>query len=502
MADPVATELVGGTSTSAVTTPTFSARTAGEFLILSIASDDYRLTSGSNRPESSGWTFLNGFEGNLGRYTWYKVAAGGETSVSYAIGSAARSAYTVTTVTNVDTTSPLGATNSNNTIVSASLTGMTVSSITPTAGTRWGIIAIVGSTGNVTSGPYSWTAPIAKVGTDRYHTAGYRPGITVAARVVDGGTSVGATVAVATTCDQLSGTIIALRESTAGGGAPITGTLGASTPRATSSIAGTATPPTYAGTVVGSVPRAQSSMSGTVAAPVYTGAISATLPKATASIAGTVTAPSTTGTLNAQVPRAQSTIVGTATPPTYTGSVGATLPKTTGSISGTASAPVYSGTIGASFPPTRATIAGDVTSPAGAGALSGTLPRVTAALAGTVTVPTWTGELDAQAPSVVGTITGTVTGPQVVGSVDSTLPATTGQIAGVFTAPVVVGSLTASLPVATASLVGVVVIDDDLVPASGRILASTVRAPSVRGEVRVTTVRGTLRTPTIQGRLR
>lgn len=102
MADPVPTEIAAGTSSTATTTASFSAQTAGTLLTLYVASDDYRTTSGTGRPESTGWTLLQGQQGNLGGYVWYKLSTGSETSVQYTIGSASKSVYRVGAATNID----------------------------------------------------------------------------------------------------------------------------------------------------------------------------------------------------------------------------------------------------------------------------------------------------------------------------------------------------------------------------------------------------------------
>lgn len=201
MPDPVASELAGGTSTSANPTVSFSAPAAGTLLLLHVASDDYRATSGTGRPESTGWTFLAGQEGNLGLYVWWKIATGAETSVQYKINSATNSAYAVTGITNIDTTTPLGANTSGKSIVSGATTNYTTPSITPGSGQRWIVVATVGATGNNTTGPYSFSGSYTEIH-ERYTTSGYRPGLGVAARVMDGGTSTSTTMTYATNGDQ------------------------------------------------------------------------------------------------------------------------------------------------------------------------------------------------------------------------------------------------------------------------------------------------------------
>lgn len=454
MPDPVATDLTGGVVTTATTTASFTAQSTGTLLLLHMAADDYRTTSGANRPESTGWTFLSpGGQSNLGAYMWWKISDGTETSVSYTIGSASRSVYKVTAVTNIDGVSPLGVTATNVGPITASQSSWTTSAITPGAGDRWIVVASVHSTGNATAGPYTWSGSYAKVGTDRYHTTGYRPGVTVSTLVMDGGTSTSATATYsASTIDQGIGIIVAFKNAAGGGGA-VTGTLSASVPRLTSSLSGTDVGPTYTGTLSASTIRPTSSISGAVAAPTYTGTTAASVPAVTGSISGTATAPSGSGTLNATTPATTGSIAGTVTPPTYSGTVSASTPRATGSISGTATAPSSSGTLTASLPPTRSTISGTVTNPAGAGTLSGTLPITTGSATGTFTPPTYTGSLNAQLARLTATVTGIASGPAYTGTVVGTLSDLTASISGTVTTPgPATGTIAATLPRLTGSI--------------------------------------------------
>jgi hypothetical protein len=95
----------------------------------------------------------------------------------------------------------------------------------------------------------------------------------------------------------------------------VTGTLSASLPRVTASIAGTVT---VAGALSAAVPKVTASIAGTVA---VTGTLAGSMPRVTASVAGTVTV---VGTLNASVPLVTASITGTST----TGDVDRNLPYT------------------------------------------------------------------------------------------------------------------------------------------------------------------------------
>lgn len=127
MADPTRTNQNSGESNVATTTATFGfTATAGRLLHLVVCADDYKTG------DPSGWTLRNSQQVNCGFYVWEKIAAGGETSVQYTIGSATRSVWTVQEHDNIDTidVTPVG--NSDNTNSSTVATG----NITPSSGRR------------------------------------------------------------------------------------------------------------------------------------------------------------------------------------------------------------------------------------------------------------------------------------------------------------------------------------------------------------------------------
>lgn len=221
MADPTIIEIAGNNSTAATTTVSFAAQPAGTLLHLSVAADDYRVLSGTNRPEANGWTYLDGREGNLGCYAWWKIATGSETSVPYQIGSATRSSYTLLALSNIDGT-PLGVTAANASSVGTNVPNHTTPPLTPAAGSRWCVIATVGSTGNATAGPYTWAGSFTKR-SERYHTAGYRPGVTTGTATVDGGSALQSTVtfASATNVNQGIAIVAAYKVAVAGGTTPV-----------------------------------------------------------------------------------------------------------------------------------------------------------------------------------------------------------------------------------------------------------------------------------------
>jgi hypothetical protein len=131
---------------SATTTVNFSAASAGNLLLLTVAADDYRTTSGAGRPESTGWTLPTGGaqETFLGHYLWYKAAAGGETSVQYTIGTAAPSCWCFAEYSGMDS-SPYDI--SAGQLAQSTLQTYTTPAITPTAGERLLVATIGGSAG-------------------------------------------------------------------------------------------------------------------------------------------------------------------------------------------------------------------------------------------------------------------------------------------------------------------------------------------------------------------
>lgn len=204
MPDPVPTEIAGGVSALATTTVSFPAQANGTLLLLWVASDDYRTTSGSGRPESTSWTLAEAEQGNLGWYLWWKITSGSDTSVQYTIGAAFQSTYSVTAVTNIDTGSPVDVTNSSINAAGNYNTGTTPSSGTTTAGRRIAFGGI-GTPGNgAITGMSGWTNSYTEIH-DRGTTSGYRDWMGVAYLVFDGGgtTSTGATFS--TFMDQAAG---------------------------------------------------------------------------------------------------------------------------------------------------------------------------------------------------------------------------------------------------------------------------------------------------------
>lgn len=184
MADPVATHLTSGSSSLASTVVSFSAQTAGTLLVLAVASDEYR--TGNPPGWTSGITEQQTFHG---LNVWYKIASGGETSVTYVIGSAARSAYELLAVSNIDTTTPLDIANAQ--LAQSFGTSYTTPSVTSTSGRRIAIAVQGGSasSGSMFTAMSGWTNSFTSVGNGLSTTL---PALVVgvAGLVLDGGGAV------------------------------------------------------------------------------------------------------------------------------------------------------------------------------------------------------------------------------------------------------------------------------------------------------------------------
>lgn len=257
MADPVAVEVAGGVSATATTTVSFAAQPAGALLLLHVVSDDYRLASGSGRPESSGWTLLQFNEGNLGHYFWWKLAAGSETSVQYTIGSASRSAFAVSAVSSIDQTTPVDGSAKNLTGVDGARTTHTTPAVTVSAGRRIAFGSVGAAGNNAITGMSGWTNGYTEIH-DRQTTAGYRDAIGVAYLILDGGVSTSTTATISASTDQQSGFTAVFNAATGGSGSfPVVGTVG--------SVSAAQGVVTSRRPVLGVVPSA-STVSGVVAA--------------------------------------------------------------------------------------------------------------------------------------------------------------------------------------------------------------------------------------------
>jgi hypothetical protein len=142
------------TGLATVTVSWNSAATAGNLLLIGVTSDDYRTGGGI----PSGFTeSLNcKLETFHGAYVWWKVAAGGETSTTYTIGSASPSCWWTAEISGLATSTPLDI--SNGQLAQSSGTSYTTPSIVPSAGERFLVAQIGGSASSAfSSGMGAWT---------------------------------------------------------------------------------------------------------------------------------------------------------------------------------------------------------------------------------------------------------------------------------------------------------------------------------------------------------
>lgn len=124
---------------------------AGNVLVIIVNADDY--ITAPNRP--SGYTFSTGCgqETFSGHYLFWKVAAGGETSSSYTLGSAVASVWITAEISGLDP-SPYDI--SNGSFVAAAGLTYTTPALTPTTGDRY-IIASIGGADATTTTLSGWT---------------------------------------------------------------------------------------------------------------------------------------------------------------------------------------------------------------------------------------------------------------------------------------------------------------------------------------------------------
>lgn len=111
---------------------------AGNLLIIIVAADDYNVGN------PTGFTLSTGCEQEtfLGHYLWWKVAAGGETSATYTIGSASPSCWITAEYSGMEAV-PYDI--SAGQLAQSTSTTYTTPAITPTAGDRLLIATIGGS---------------------------------------------------------------------------------------------------------------------------------------------------------------------------------------------------------------------------------------------------------------------------------------------------------------------------------------------------------------------
>jgi adhesin HecA-like repeat protein len=139
-------------TTATPATITFdTAATAGNTIVAIYGGDDY-VTSG-NKP--SGYTEPTGArqETFLGHYVWYKTAAGGETTINATPNAAAFYTMIALELSGVGTLDV-----SNGTLIQSAATTMTTPTVTPTAGARFAVGTIGGSSTAGSTSMGAWTS--------------------------------------------------------------------------------------------------------------------------------------------------------------------------------------------------------------------------------------------------------------------------------------------------------------------------------------------------------
>lgn len=217
MPDPVVSVLASGVSATASTaTASWTAVAAGTLLTLHTTADDY---SSAN---PSGWSLAqnqnSGFHGSV---FWYKFSNGTETTVTYVIGSAVRSAYLVLAHTNIDNAAGLVISNKSNVDGGGGTTASTPS-VTPVTGmpARVHSIGQVGfsNSGGLFTGVGTWANSYIEAGESNTVA---NPGETTAVATLDfdaTGSNSTSTSAVVTGAPQAFSGIIAVFKVAAVGG--------------------------------------------------------------------------------------------------------------------------------------------------------------------------------------------------------------------------------------------------------------------------------------------
>ena len=433
MADPVVTTLATGSSATATTTVSFTAQAAGTLLELKVGSDDYRTTSGSNRPESTGWALATSGQDFLGAYVWYKLASGSETSVQYTIGSAAASQYELNAMTNIDQTSPLGAVSSLHTHGGAN-TGTTA--ITPGAGSRWivsvflaGMHSGASSLGPAAALSNSYTIQSTVTGTGSPTEVGMSGYL-----VLDGGTATStATVSPGWTLNapQCSfGLLVAYKVAAAGGtnvtvngsvatasSAAGTGTVSAVRTALVAGALAAATALALSGSVAASRVVTVAGSVATGSAFAQSGGVAASQVISVAGSVATATATALTGTA---APVRTVTIAGataTANGDALTGSVSTGSTVTVVGSTATATATGPSGTVSASRNITLAGSTATAASAAGSGTATGTRTAAITGATATATAQALNGAVQAGGSTTVNGSTATATAAANPGTV-------------------------------------------------------------------------------------
>jgi hypothetical protein len=215
MADPSLTNSATGNSATATTVATFGfTATAGRLIVVCVGSDDYKTG------DPSGYTLSTGCSQQtfLGHYVWWKIAAGGETSVSYTIGSASKSAWLVAEFDNIDAT-PYDT--SNGQFATSSVNSYSTPTVTPSTGRRLSLASIGGSSGTADfTAMTGWTNSYTNIASSFHSGSATRDIVSLAYLVLTGDGSTGTSSAATYNifADSETGIIAVFKSATGGGG--------------------------------------------------------------------------------------------------------------------------------------------------------------------------------------------------------------------------------------------------------------------------------------------
>lgn len=219
MADPAKTNSASGSSALATVTATFGfTATAGRLLVVAVSADDYKTG------DPSGYTLSTGAaqQAYLGHYVWWRIAAGGETSVQYSLGGAAPSAWVVAEYSNIEASGSLDVSGGQISTVSNNV--YTTPAVTPSTGARFAIasMAAMTATASTFTGMDTWLNSYVEDAESINNTGASREIVGLASLVLTGNgsstTSGGATVP-GISADCLSGIVLVFKAA-AGGGSP------------------------------------------------------------------------------------------------------------------------------------------------------------------------------------------------------------------------------------------------------------------------------------------
>lgn len=446
--DPTATLIASGTSTTATTTPTFTAQASGVVLFLAVAADAYR----SGTP--SGWTLVTGGaqEVYLGHYLFYKVSNGTETSVSYTLSGVYHSAYAVLAVANVNTSSLFDASGGQSAIGFA--TAYSTPTVTTTSGRRISIATIGASNGpRSMTGVGSWTNGYTELADVRTSPplGTTQDELGIATLVFDGGSTTSTQATFETdNADSASGIIAVLRAAD--------GNYSVSAVAATASV--TALAPTVTTGTVANVSAVAATVSVAAGTPAVGAISSANVAAVKATAATAAEAPAVTGEMVLSGGGAAGvTVAANAPTVSVTGGVSATVlaikatvnvaagtPSTFGGTGATVSAVVATATATAVAPAVTVGTAGTVNAVvAGTVSVAGRAPTIS--LIGIVNPPAATATAAAPAPEVVGNLGISLTPPAATVNADAIAPSASGT--AYITVPVVDTAVATGTPEVT-----------------------------------------------------